>query len=74
LIFYHFEDSTMRKAMMIVAIGMMFASVGCQSDKKPTTQDTMKMSAMKDDCPMCPGIQHAKPDGTCPECGMKVKG
>jgi len=31
----------------------------------------LKMSA--DDCPHCPGVQTANPDGTCPKCGMKVK-
>jgi len=48
--------------------------VGCTDHKSATTQDTMKMSDAKDDCPMCPGVQHANPDGTCPQCGMKVKG
>jgi len=26
-----------------------------------------------DDCAMCEGVQHARADGTCPQCGMKVK-
>ncbi len=65
----------MHKVILVAAIGMMLLGVGCKEDHKPaTTQDTMKMDAMKDDCPMCPGIQHANPDGTCPVCGMKVKG
>ncbi len=65
----------MRNTLLLAAIAMIFVGVGCQQNSKPaTTQDTMKMDAMKDDCPMCPGIQHAKPDGTCPVCGMKVKG
>ena len=69
----------MRNGLAILLLGIFaVAIVGCENgkmpwDKKATTQDTMKMDAEHDDCPMCPGIQHAKPDGTCPECGMKVK-
>jgi uncharacterized paraquat-inducible protein A len=67
---------------MVAVLGILLVgSFGCENgkmhmpwDKKSTTQDTMSMDASKDDCPMCPGIQHAKADGTCPECGMKVKG
>ena len=69
----------MRQGLMVAVLGIMVVGVlGCENgkmpwDKKSTNQDTMKMDAGKDDCPMCPGIQHAKADGTCPECGMKVK-
>ena len=64
----------MRNSLMIVVLGLMvIGAFGCQNGKKPTTQDTMSMDAQKDDCPFCPGIQHANADGTCPVCGMKVK-
>ena len=66
----------MRNLLISAVLGMMVVgAVGCKDSKMPwdkkkaTTQE-----AMKDDCPMCPGIQHAKADGTCPNCGMKVKG
>ena len=64
----------MRKVILLAAMGMMLMGVGCTDHKSATTQDTMKMSDTKDDCPFCPGVQHANPDGTCPVCGMKVKG
>jgi hypothetical protein len=44
---------------------------GCSNTNKKSS--TTEMSEV-DDCPMCPGVQHAKADGTCPKCGMKVKG
>ena len=55
--------------LMVAMTGL--AGVGCSSmsHKKATTE----MSEV-DDCPMCPGVQHANADGTCPKCGMKVKG
>jgi hypothetical protein len=45
---------------------------GCSNTghKKSSTTEVSEV----DDCPMCPGVQHAKADGTCPKCGMKVKG
>jgi len=72
----------MRNLFVVAVLGMMVVGAfGCQDgkmhmpwDKKTaTTQDTMKMSEM-DDCPMCPGVQHADANGKCPKCGMKVKG
>ena len=67
----------MRNALVLVLLGVFgLTTIGCQNNKtsdKNSSADTMKMDAGKDDCPMCPGIQHAKADGTCPECGMKVK-
>ena len=62
----------MRYMLMVAVFGMMVAGVvGCQHDKG--SSDTMKMDSMKDDCPMCPGVQHADANGYCPKCGMKVK-
>jgi hypothetical protein len=45
------------------------------NDGTTTTTRTERTDTMRgeDDCPHCPGIQHARADGTCPQCGMKVK-
>ena len=71
----------MRKVTIGLFGLMLVAAVGCTKDssgkwhpmweKKSTTQASME--AAKDDCPMCPGVQTAKADGTCSKCGMKVK-
>jgi hypothetical protein len=64
---------------------MMLVAVGCENgkmknpfkkDKPATTQPSgdMKMSAAKDDCPHCPGVQKADASGKCPACSDKVKG
>jgi hypothetical protein len=77
----------MRKVTVALFGLMLVGAVGCtkdsngkmhpfwDKDKKPTTQESMSASSAsaKDDCPMCPGTQTAKADGTCPKCGMKVK-
>ena len=66
----------MRNVLVVAALGMMLLGVGCnknKSDDMNSSDSTQKMSSMKDDCPMCPGVQHANADGTCPKCGMKVK-
>jgi hypothetical protein len=71
----------MRKVLVVALLGMFSVAIvgGCKDsngkmkmpwDKKDKA--TTQMSA-KDDCPMCPGVQTAKADGTCPKCGMKVK-
>ena len=73
----------MRKVLVVALVGMMSVAVvgGCSKDEngkmrmpwdKKEKASTTQMSA-KDDCPMCPGVQTAKADGTCPKCGMKVK-
>ena len=41
-------------------------------DRAHRDTDTSTMRGT-DDCPMCEGVQHARADGTCPQCGMKVK-
>jgi hypothetical protein len=69
--------------MMVAAFGaaLLVGVVGCQHDRgskdadvtvrtERTDSSTMRGS---DDCPMCEGVQHARADGTCPQCGMKVK-
>ena len=72
----------MRNALLVAAVGIMLIGAGCENGKmknpfkkKATTQTSsdMKMSTAKDDCPMCPGVQHADANGKCPSCGMKVK-
>ncbi len=75
------------RSMLIgaVVVGLSLAGVvGCQSgggseSRSSTTQrsrsgDAKTSGATADACPMCPGVQTAKADGTCPKCGMKVKG
>ena len=48
--------------------------LGCQHKSEGSMETTKSQSSMgQDDCPMCAGVQHAKPDGTCPVCGMQVK-
>jgi uncharacterized paraquat-inducible protein A len=66
--------------LMIAALGaVLFVGVGCQNDKSADTDHvTVKTEKTttapgQDDCPMCEGVQHARADGTCPQCGMKVK-
>ena len=68
--------------LMIAALGaVLFVGVGCQNDhssdadKHDVTVRTEKTTTApgQDDCPMCEGVQHARADGTCPQCGMKVK-
>ena len=70
----------MRKVMVALFGVMLVAGVGCSKDENgkmrmpwDKKESTTQMSAAKDDCPMCPGVQTAKADGTCPKCGMKVK-
>ena len=68
---------------LIAALGavLLVGVIGCQHDKtskdadvtvKTEHTDTSTMRGV-DDCPMCEGVQHARADGTCPQCGMKVK-
>jgi len=62
-------------AVVISACALFLAVSGCQkkSDtmESESNQNPKMMSA--DDCTHCAGVQHAKADGTCPQCGMKVK-
>jgi hypothetical protein len=73
----------MRKALVLVFVGAMSVAlagmIGCTKDANgkwhpmwDKNKSTTQMSA-QDDCAMCPGVQTAKADGTCPKCGMKVK-
>jgi hypothetical protein len=72
--------------MLIAALGavLLVGVVGCQKDRnadrgdvtvRTERTDRTDSSTMRgqDDCQMCEGVQHAKADGTCPQCGMKVK-
>jgi uncharacterized paraquat-inducible protein A len=70
----------MRNVVVAAFAGVMLVGVmGCENgkmknpfSKKDKDMSTTQMSA-KDDCAMCPGVQTARADGTCPKCGMKVK-
>jgi hypothetical protein len=70
----------MRHMLIAVVAGMMLMSFGCKDGmhmgkhKDNDMNSDMKMSAAKDDCPHCPGVQKADASGKCPACGMKVKG
>jgi len=72
----------MRKVTIALFGLMLVGAVGCSKDEngkmhmpwdKKDKDMATTMSSAKDDCPMCPGVQTAKADGTCPKCGMKVK-
>ena len=58
------------------AVVLAFGIAGCKNQNHDndmnSTQDTKRMST-QDDCSHCPGVQHAMADGTCPQCGAKVK-
>ena len=71
---------------LIAALGaaLLVGVVGCQHHKNADdgdvtvrTENTKRTDSStmqgQDDCPMCEGVQHARADGTCPQCGMKVK-
>ena len=65
----------MRSLFIPAAAALLLTVIGCQSNAKSSSGSSdSTMSAAKDDCPMCPGVQTARADGTCPKCGMKVKG
>lgn len=60
----------MQKLITATVAVLLFAAVGCKShDKTDACCTTQKVQ--KDACPMCPGTQSAKADGTCEKCGMK---
>jgi hypothetical protein len=63
----------MQKRIVGVIASLLLVGIGCDKNKACcATAD--KSAAMTDDCAMCPGVQTAKADGTCPKCGAKVKG
>jgi hypothetical protein len=72
----------MSRMLAVALCGMMVAGVaglaGCGQDHhmpwKKTSTTQPSMAAVHDDCQMCPGVQTARADGTCPKCGAKVKG
>ena len=67
------------RTMLIAALGaVLFVGVGCQndggSDDADVTVRTERTDTMRgDDCAMCEGSQTARADGTCPQCGMRVR-
>ncbi len=70
----------MRNVLVAAFCGMMLVGMGCRDEngnwgmhKKDRDMDnTDRMSTAKDDCAMCPGVQKASSDGTCPKCKMKL--
>ena len=75
----------MNKLLMAALGAVLFVGVGCQNDQSSTTSSDMNRSSTsssmsrsdtmsgQDDCTHCAGVQTARADGTCPQCGMKVK-
>jgi hypothetical protein len=65
----------MKSLLVLAALALSAFSLGCQDmNKNDGNMDkNPKMMSSTDDCSHCPGNQTAKPDGTCPSCGMKVK-
>ena len=70
--------------LLVAALGaVLLVGVGCQKDRstdsdvngETTTIRTESSGTMSgvDDCAMCEGVQTARADGTCPQCGMKLK-
>ena len=66
--------------LMVAALGaVLLLGVGCQKDAGADDADvtvrTERTDTMRgaDDCAMCEGVQTARADGTCPQCGMKVR-
>jgi uncharacterized lipoprotein NlpE involved in copper resistance len=67
------------KKLIVAAMGaVLLVGVGCQNDRDAdadVTVRTERTDTMRgaDDCAMCEGVQTARADGTCPQCGMKVR-
>ena len=55
------------------AVAALSLAVGCQN-KSDSSMSSTKSSEMKgaDECPHCPGVQHANAEGKCPVCGMPI--
>jgi uncharacterized lipoprotein NlpE involved in copper resistance len=67
----------MKKLMVAAMAAVLLVGVGCQNDRDAdadVTVRTERTDTMRgaDDCAMCEGVQTARADGTCPQCGMKV--
>ena len=65
----------MRKAMVFALVGALgvMVNVGCNNKDKEAGPSTQPVKASTDGCPHCAGTQVVKADGTCPQCGMKMK-
>ena len=77
----------MNKLLMAALGAVLFVGMGCQNDGSSSTSSSDRMDRSsssasmsrsdtmsgQDDCTHCPGVQTARADGTCPQCGMKVK-
>jgi uncharacterized lipoprotein NlpE involved in copper resistance len=68
----------MKKLMVAAMAAVLLVGVGCQNDRDAdadVTVRTERTDTMRgaDDCAMCEGVQTARADGTCPQCGMKLR-
>ena len=70
----------MRKLLIAAMSAVLLVGAGCQTDGGSEDADvtvrteTTRTDTMRgDDCTMCEGTQTARADGTCPQCGMKVR-
>ena len=68
--------------LFVAALGVvLLVGAGCQrdggasGDMETTTTRTERTSTMQgaDDCTHCSGVQTARADGSCPQCGAKVR-
>ena len=61
----------MKRLMVAALAAALFTVVGCQKNQGQQGSDPKMMSG--DACSMCPGVQKATAEGTCPECKMSLK-
>ena len=61
----------MKRLMVAALAAALFTVVGCQKKAAEDTSDPKMMA--QDACTMCPGVQKATAEGTCPECKMSLK-
>ncbi len=64
----------MRLFLAVLTIGVVCGVfTGCKDKNGNMNSMDIPYKMSSDDCPHCPGVQNANPDGTCPKCGAKVK-
>ena len=61
----------MKRLMVAALVAALFTVVGCQKKGMEDGGDPKMMSG--DACSMCPGVQKATAENTCPECKMSLK-
>jgi len=66
----------MKMLIAVFALGAL-CILGCKNQNKDNDNNMdhsqPQMMSTQDDCPNCPGVQHADASGKCPMCGAKVK-